>query len=96
MLLSLSEHLGFGWAYLLAAAVCSALIGSYMAPALGGRRRGAQFGALVALLYAVLYGLLQSEDYALLMGSVLLFALLAGVMLATRRVDWGRVGRDSR
>ena len=96
LLLSLSEHLGFGWAYLLAAAVCSALIGSYMAPALGGRRRGAQFGALVALLYAVLYGLLQSEDYALLMGSVLLFALLAGVMLATRRVDWGRVGRDSR
>ncbi len=56
----------------------------------------ALFGALVALLYAVLYGLLQSEDYALLMGSVVLFALLAGVMLATRRLDWGRVGRDSR
>ncbi len=93
LLLSLSEHIGFAPAYLLAAAVCSALIGAYMAPALGGARRGWLFGALVAGLYGLLYGLLQSEDYALLTGSLVLFALLAGVMLATRRLDWSRVGR---
>jgi inner membrane protein len=36
----------------------------------------------------MLYALLQSEDYALLGGALLLFGLLAAVMLATRRVDW--------
>ena len=95
LLLSLSEHIGFGGAYLLAMAVCSALIGVYMAPALGSARRGWLFGALVAGLYGLLYGLLQSEDYALLMGSLALFALLAGVMLATRRLDWRRVGKPA-
>lgn len=95
LLLALSEHIGFGWAYLLAAAVCSALIGAYMVPVLGCARRGWLFGALVAGLYGLLYGLLQSEDYALLMGSLVLFALLAGVMLATRRLDWSRVGRSA-
>jgi len=66
-----------------------------MVPVLGGARRGWLFGALVAGLYGLLYGLLQSEDYALLMGSLVLFALLAGVMLATRRLDWSRVGRSA-
>ena len=36
--------------------------------------------------------LLQSEDYALLLGSLLLFGVLALVMVITRRVDWYRVG----
>ena len=30
----------------------------------------------------------DAEDYALLMGSVLVFALLTAVMVLTRRVDW--------
>jgi inner membrane protein len=42
----------------------------------------------LALLYAALYGLLASEDNALLLGSLLLFALLAGVMIGTRHMDW--------
>lgn len=95
LLLSLSEHIGFASAYAVAATACVALIGSYMAAVLGSRRRGWLFGALVAALYGLLYGVLQSEDYALLMGSLALFALLAGVMLATRRLDWRRVGRQA-
>jgi inner membrane protein len=35
---------------------------------------------------------LQSEDNALLMGTLLLFAALAAMMLATRRLDWYRIG----
>ena len=35
-----------------------------------------------------MYLLLKSEDYALLMGSLFLFGLLAAIMLGTRRVDW--------
>jgi inner membrane protein len=44
------------------------------------------------VLYGVLYLLLQSEDYALLIGSLVLFVVLAAIMVMTRRVDWHRVG----
>lgn len=91
LLLSLSEHIGFGPAYGLAAVACVSLIGTYMSAVLGGRQRGVLFALLVAGLYGFLYVLLQSEDYALLAGSLVLFALLAGVMLATRRLDWRQV-----
>lgn len=92
LLLSLSEHIGFGPAYGVATVACVGLIGMYMSAVLGGRRRGFLFALLVAGLYGLLYVLLQSEDYALLAGSLVLFALLSAVMLATRRLDWRKVG----
>ena len=52
-------------------------------------RRAAFIGALLVGLYAVLYILLSLEAYSLLIGSLMLFAALAGVMYATRRIDWG-------
>ena len=51
-------------------------------------RAGALFGVGVAVLYAALYALLQLEQTALLLGSIMLFAVLAGIMVATRRIDW--------
>ena len=92
LLLSLSEHIGFGPAYLVAAAACIGLVTTYLAAPLGGWGRAFGLGALLAGLYALLYGLLQSEDYALLMGSLALFALLGTAMLLTRRLDWYRLG----
>lgn len=88
LLLSLAEHLGFGKAYLIAAFACAALISAYMMGVLRSRLGGIGFGGLVAGLYGLLYGVLQSEDYALLMGTLTLFALLAFVMIATRWFDW--------
>ena len=88
LLLSLSEHIGFGWAYLLASGVTVGLITFYLFGILKGAGRGLVFGGLLAFLYVVLYGLLQSEDHALVAGSVLLFGLLALVMVVTRKIDW--------
>lgn len=88
LLLSLSEHIGFGPAYLVAATACVGLVTTYLATPLGGWSRALGFGALLAALYGLLYGLLQSEDYALLTGALALFALLATAMLLTRRLDW--------
>lgn len=96
LLLALAEHIGFGPAYALAATACSALVSIYLGAALGSRRRGYAFAALLAALYAALYALLRSEDYALLLGALLLFALLAGMMLATRRLDWSQLGASAR
>lgn len=92
LLLSLSEHIGFGPAYGLAAGACSGLLGYYLAGVLGGGKQGLGFGLGLAGLYGLLYALLRSEDYALLVGAGVLFAALATVMVLTRRVDWHRLG----
>jgi squalene-hopene/tetraprenyl-beta-curcumene cyclase len=42
-----------------------------------------------------LYVLLQLEDFALLMGSLLLFAILTAAMVLTRKVDWYQLGRGA-
>lgn len=92
LLVGLSEHVAFGWAYLAASVACVGLLGFYVSSVLGGWRRGAGFAAMLGLLYAALYGLLLSEDNALVLGSVLLFAMLAAVMVVTRRLDWYALG----
>lgn len=91
LLLSLSEHIGFGLAYLMSAMASVSLLGVYVGSVLAGRLRGLAFAACLTALYALLYALLGSEDYALLMGSALLFGVLAIFMLLTRRVEWSRV-----
>jgi len=88
LLLSLGEHIGFTAAYLVAALACNGLITGYLSAVLGGMRRAAALGALLLAAYAVLYLLLQSQEYTLLIGSLLLFATLAGVMYGTRHFDW--------
>jgi inner membrane protein len=88
LLLSLSEHVAFGLAYAIAAGASIALQGFYLSHVLGGWARGLSFAGLLGALFAALYGLLVSEDTALLMGSLLLFGLLALVMVITRRLDW--------
>ncbi|WP_132999352.1 cell envelope integrity protein CreD [Luteimonas arsenica] len=92
LLVSLGEHIPFGFAYLSAALACIGLIGFYLSAVLGGVARGAGFAAMLATLYAALYGLLVSEDNALVLGAGLLFVVLAAIMVVTRRVDWYRVG----
>jgi inner membrane protein len=93
LLLSLSEHLPFATAYAIAAVACVSLLGVYLAAVLKSALRGLGFAAALAALYGMLYGLLRAEDYALLMGSILVFGLLAGVMLLTRKLDWYGVGK---
>jgi inner membrane protein len=88
LLLSLSEHLPFEQAYAAAAGACAALLGVYATSMLGRRLAGVLFGLGIALLYGLLYLLLQMEQNALVIGSVMLFAALATVMMLTRRIDW--------
>jgi inner membrane protein len=88
LLVSMGEHLPFAAAYLAASAACTVLLGFYGGFVLKGARAGVAFGGAVGGLYAVLYPLLQLEQRALLLGSLLLFAVLAALMVATRGVDW--------
>jgi inner membrane protein len=54
--------------------------------------RGVSFGVMLGVLYALLFVILESKDYALLLGTLLLFGVLATVMVLTRRIDWYKVG----
>jgi inner membrane protein len=88
LLLALSEKIAFGRAYAIAAAASTLLLVVYFSAVLKGWRRGLGLGGYVAALYGALYGLLSSEDNALLLGSLLLFGLTAVLMIGTRKVDW--------
>lgn len=88
LLVSLTEHLPFGWAYLTAGSACTLLLAYYGRFVLGSMRAGVLFGVALGALYGALYLLLQMEQAALVLGALLLFAVLAGVMAATRRLDW--------
>ncbi len=91
LLIALSEHLSFGAAYLGAASACLTLLVFYLRHPLGTMARATAFGVFGAGLYGVLYVLLKSEDHALLMGSIMVFAVLAFAMVITRRVDWAAI-----
>jgi len=96
LLLSLSERLGFAPAYGLASAACIALLTHYLRHVLGGWRPALAMSGLLTALYGVLYGILVSEDNALMMGSLLLFGVLAAIMSATRKLDWyGVMGSEA-
>jgi len=64
------------------------LVSAYAATVLRSRSAAAMVGGILGVLYGYLYILLQLEDYALLMGSIGLFVVLAAVMYLTRGIDW--------
>lgn len=88
LVLSVSEHLGFTQAYLLGASATTALVTFYAAAVLSAGKRGLLMAPVMAGLYVFLFTALQSEDYALLIGSIGLFVMTALVMVLTRRVNW--------
>src|SRR5690606_18221898 len=88
LLVSLSEHLSFGVSYAVAASACVLLLGYYASHILGGLARGIPLAAGIAVLYGLLFVLLQLEQTALVVGSIALFLVLAAVMVLTRKVNW--------
>ena len=88
LLLSLSEHIGFGFAYFASAVASTGLISAYSSAILGERSRAMLVSVVLVLLYLFLYMTLKAETYAMLAGSVGLWMTLAVVMFLTRKVDW--------
>jgi inner membrane protein len=97
LLLAISEHLSFGLAYLLSAAVSTTLIGVYSTAVLAVRRRVVPVMATLTVMYACLYVTLHAEDYALLSDTLVLFTVLALFMYMTRGIDWYafEIGRNA-
>lgn len=90
LLLSLSEVIAFGWAYLWSTLASASLVGLYAGSILGQGRQGLVFGAVMAAMFGFLYIVLRQQDLALLAGSAFVFSALALVMYLTRKLDWSR------
>ncbi len=87
LLISMAEHIGFFAAYLAAASAVVVIVGLYAKAALRNSARGLAMGAVLAAIYSLFYILLQQQDYALLLGSLLLLAVLALTMFLTRKLS---------
>jgi inner membrane protein len=88
LLLSLAEHIGFGVAYMISTIASCSLIVAYSVSVLRVRRRSGLMALILAGLYGFLYVTLKAESYALLVGSIGLWIVLATIMFLTRRIDW--------
>ncbi len=86
LLLSMSEFVTFGVAYLIASIMTVGLIAGYIAKMMQSRAMGMTIGGVLSVLYALCFGLLIVSTYALLMGSLVLFAALGGAMYASLRI----------
>lgn len=88
LMVAYAEHFGFGPAFLGASAATIALLTLFGATALRMGRRTWVMSALLIALYAVLWLILRSVDYALLAGATLAFVALAATMIMTRNENW--------
>ncbi|MCU0328955.1 MAG: cell envelope integrity protein CreD [Chitinophagales bacterium] len=95
LLLSISEHLGFNFAFILSALATIALIGLYVLSVLQNRKMAGMLTSMLFMLYAFIFILIQLESYALLIGSIGLFLVLAIVMYISRKIDWYQLSMDT-
>lgn len=86
LLLSMSEVWGFNMAYLAAALMTTVLITLHMSSILKNRKQGLLIGGLLAFLYVFIFILIRMESFALLVGSLGLFAILAVIMYYSKKV----------
>ena len=88
LLVSISEHSNFLKAYLVAGISVVALITLYSKSILKNIKFPLFIGLSLTAIYTFIYVIIQLENYALLVGSVGLFIILALVMFVSRKIDW--------
>lgn len=88
LVLAFSEHVGFALAFFITAAATVALSGWYAATVFHSKMHGLIATIAFSAAYGLIYLLMKSEDYALLIGSITAFAALCVTMVVTRNLDW--------
>lgn len=90
LLISITEHSSFSFAYLVAGASVIVMISLYSISILKDKKFPMFIGASLSVLYTFIYVIIQLEDYALLVGSIGLFLILAAVMYFSRKIEWNK------
>ena len=94
LLLSISEHSTFNFAYLISSVLTIGLISAYTKTVLKSNSLTGLMSGILTILYLFIYVIIQLEDYALLMGSIGLFIILALVMYFSRKIDWYEINNE--
>lgn len=87
LLLSLSEHIGFEWAYLISSLAIVIPNSMYITSMTSNKKFGIGMFVFLSGIYAILFSILRMEQYALLTGSLLILAVLYAVMYLTKKAD---------
>jgi len=90
LLISITEHSSFSFAYAIAGTAVVVLISLYSISILKDKKFPAFIGIALSVLYTFIYVIIQLEDYALLVGSIGLFLILAAVMYFSRKIEWNK------
>ncbi len=88
LLISISEHSSFLNAYTVAGIAVILLISVYSKTILKSFKFMGLIGASLTALYTFIFVIIQLENYALLVGSIGLFLILATIMMVSRKIDW--------
>lgn len=88
LLIALSEHIGFGYAYIVSAVAVVVLVALYARSVFRMPKAAALLTLVLVLVYGFIFTIIRQEDFALLMGSIGLFLVLATVMWLSRKIDW--------
>lgn len=92
LLVAISEQFSFKLGYVLGGVAVSGLITYYSCYFLKSIKRGLIIFPIMAISYFFMYLMINSQDYALLIGSIGIFTIVGGVMVTTRNVDWYSLG----
>jgi inner membrane protein len=90
LLLSLSEQVGFGWAYLIASIATILMTTIYLYSLIKQKLATFILAVVMLILYTFLYIILQIEDFALLFGSIFLFVILGVIMYVSNKLKLGK------
>jgi inner membrane protein len=88
LLLSFSEQVGYNIAYLIASVSTIALISVFISSIMNNKKAAAMFAAILSVFYGFIFIIIQLEDFALLVGSLALFVIIAALMYFSRKINW--------
>ena len=90
LLLSLSEYLGFDFAYFISSGATILLITFFVNSFLKSFGLTFKITLMLILLYAFIYSVLQLKEHALLVGSIGLFIIVAILMYYSKNIEWSK------
>lgn len=90
LLLSFSEKIGYNISYLIASVSTIGLIAAFTASLFQNRVAAVLFALILAIFYGFIFIIIQLEDFALLVGSIALFAIVAALMYFSRKINWDK------
>ncbi len=88
LLLAISEHLGFNWAYLIAAVATITLISSFIHAIIKNRKTSLLFAGILGIFYVFIFILLLMQDFSLIVGTIGLFIILAFIMKFSTKINF--------